>query len=51
MSQLKLEAFDPAQVVVGDVCEKNNLAGADNLAAVNTVVTNPAVRYAPNAGI
>lgn len=50
VSQLKLEAFDPAQVVVGDVCEKNNLAAADNLAPAYTVVSDPSVRYAPNAG-
>ena len=49
VNNLKLEAFDPAQIVVGDSCEKNSLAAADNLAAANTVVSNPATRYAPDA--
>ena len=50
VSNLKIEAFDPAQVVVGDTCTANNLAAAKTLAAANTVVTNPSVRYVPNAG-
>ncbi len=51
VSQLKIEAFDPAQVYVGDVCDKNNLAGAKNLAPADTLVSDPSVRYAPNAGV
>lgn len=49
VSQLKLEAFDPAQVVVGDLCDENDLAAAQSLAATDTVVTDPAQRYAPKA--
>jgi len=53
VSQLKLEAFDPAQVVVGDTCTPNTtnkLAAAQNLGG-NAVVTNAFERYAPNAGV
>ncbi len=51
VSNLKIEAFDPAQIVVGDTCTANNLTGAQALAATSTLVTNPSVRYAPNAGV
>jgi hypothetical protein len=51
VNNLKLEAFDPAQVVVGDTCTANNLTGAAKLKAAETLVTDPSVRYAPNAGV
>lgn len=50
MSNLNLQAFDPALVAVGDHCEVNNLAGAAALAKAKTVVTDPATRYAANDG-
>ncbi len=53
VSNLKLEAFDPAQIVVGDTCTSNstnNLALAKNLGG-NAVVSNPLQRYAPGAGV
>ena len=50
MTDLKLEAVDPAQVHVGDLCDKNNLTGAQALKAKDTVVSDPSVRYAPDAG-
>ncbi|SDP26418.1 Flp pilus assembly protein TadG [Pedococcus dokdonensis] len=51
MPSLTIEAFDPALIAVGDKCDVNNLAGADNLSYSlgQTVVSDPDVRYAPNA--
>ena len=51
MPSLTIEAFDPALIAVGDKCDVNNLAGADNLSysSGETVVTDPSTRYAPLA--
>ncbi|MGL5863285.1 MAG: pilus assembly protein TadG-related protein, partial [Phycicoccus sp.] len=52
VNNLTIEAFDPALVSVGTLCNfaSANLAGAAALPAARTVVTNPAERYAPNTG-
>ncbi len=49
VSNLTIEAFDPAQVVVGDHCDANNLSNAKNLGA-KAVVGDASTRYAPNDG-
>ncbi|MGA8211631.1 MAG: pilus assembly protein TadG-related protein [Nocardioidaceae bacterium] len=46
----RVEVFDPALVNVGDQCERAVLTGASSLAAANTVVTDPATRYAEASG-
>jgi hypothetical protein len=53
VTNLKLEAFDPAMIVVGDHCNiaGSNMTGAAALLATKTVVSNPSVRYAPNEGV
>ena len=50
MSSLRLEAFDPALIAVGDHCDVNNLAGAKAIPNTKTVVTDPATRYVQNDG-
>ncbi len=50
MSNLQLQAFDPALIAVGDHCDVNNLTTAKALANTKTVVTDPGTRYAPNDG-
>jgi len=52
VTNLQLQVFDPAMIVVGDTCTiaAANLTAAAALPAVDTLVTNPSVRYAPNAG-
>ncbi|MGL5816349.1 MAG: pilus assembly protein TadG-related protein [Phycicoccus sp.] len=52
VNNLTIEAYDPAQVVVGDYCTlaSANLPGAAALPAARTVVSNPAARYARGAG-
>ena len=54
VSNLTIEAFDPAQVVVGATCANNStnrLAAAAALPSpAAAVVTNPSARYAPGAG-
>jgi Flp pilus assembly protein TadG len=52
VSNLVIQAFDPALIDVGDLCASNatnNLAGAAALPASRTVVTNPSTRYAVGA--
>jgi len=49
LGSLTIEVFDPAMINVGDYCEKNNLSGAKTLNASNTVVNDPATRYAEGA--
>lgn len=48
INNLTIEAFDPAQIVVGDRCEKNGLAAAAALPQSRTVVNDPSARYQPN---
>jgi Flp pilus assembly protein TadG len=45
VANLRIEAFDPALIDVGDVCERSSLASAKNLNVSNTVVTDPSTRY------
>jgi hypothetical protein len=50
VTDLTVQAFDPALIDVGDLCTVNNLAGAKTLPAARTVVSDPATRYADGAG-
>jgi hypothetical protein len=50
VTNLRIEAFDPAMIAVGDFCEKNNLVNAKNLPAADTVVPDPLTRYKELAG-
>ncbi len=53
VTNLTIEAFDPAQVVVGATCASNTtnrLSGAAALPASRTVVSNPSTRYQVGAG-
>jgi len=45
VTNLQIEAFDPALIDVGDTCGSNNLVNAKALSAANTVVTDPLTRY------
>ncbi len=47
---LTIQAFDPAQVVVGDYCDSGNLDGAKDLATSDVPVSNPSTRYDKGAG-
>ena len=50
VNDLKIQLFDPAQVVVGDHCTQN-LTGASSLTSAQAPPgSNPAVRYAVNDG-
>jgi Flp pilus assembly protein TadG len=49
MSSLTIEAFDPALIAVGDLCDANNLDGAEDLSVSKTAVTDPSTRYANGA--
>ena len=50
VNNLKIQAFDPAQVIVGDNCTQN-LTGASSLTSAQAPPgSNPAVRYAKNDG-
>ncbi len=54
VNNLTIEAFDPAQVVVGDACADNTtnrLTAAAALPSNRTVVKDPATRYAAGAGV
>jgi Flp pilus assembly protein TadG len=44
VTNLKIQAFDPAQVVVNDHCDNSNLTDAD-LLGVKAPVSDPGVRY------
>jgi Putative Flp pilus-assembly TadE/G-like len=53
VKDLKLEAFDPAMIVVGDHCDSStaNLAGAATIKSKDTVLfKDPSTRYVPNDG-
>ena len=51
VTNLKIQAFDPAQVVVGDHCNYAYAKLAEAAAlGTNADVSNPAERYAPNDG-
>ncbi|MBM6405948.1 hypothetical protein JQN72_17030 [Phycicoccus sp. CSK15P-2] len=50
VSNLTIEAFDPAHVVTGGTCTTNNLGGASALRASDTVPGDPATRYQTGAG-
>ncbi|NYG07693.1 Flp pilus assembly protein TadG [Phycicoccus badiiscoriae] len=51
VTNLQIEAFDPAQVVVGDHCDAGNLSAAKNLGAnAPPGITDASTRYAPNDG-
>jgi len=51
VANLTIQAFDPALIDVGDVCDQNNLVGAKTLTwPTNTVVNDPATRYANGTG-
>jgi Flp pilus assembly protein TadG len=59
VSNLKIQAFDPAQIAVGDHCNNSNdsagndqakLAAAASLPLSSVVVTDPSARYAPGDG-
>jgi hypothetical protein len=50
VATLRIEAFDPAFVDVGDACTTNKLSTAKNLPAGSTVVPDPGTRYADKAG-
>jgi hypothetical protein len=45
IANLRIEAFDPALINVGDLCDQNNLVQAKTLAPAKTVVSDPATRY------
>ena len=46
VTNLKIEAFDPALIDVGDTCGSNNLSSAKNLAyPAQSVVSDPLTRY------
>lgn len=49
VNNLTIEAFDPAQVVVGDTCG-SNLGGASALPSSATKVSNPGARYTAGPG-
>ena len=51
VANLTIEAFDPALIDVGDLCELNNLVGAKTLVATKTVVTDPSTRYKEGATV
>jgi hypothetical protein len=46
VQNLVIEAFDPALIHVGDLCDKGTLTGASGLSPTVTDVTDPATRYA-----
>lgn len=54
VSNLQIQAFDPAQIVVGDHCNANSdaakLTAAASLPLSSVVVPDPGVRYVPNDG-
>jgi hypothetical protein len=51
VTNLRIQAFDPAQVVVGDHCTAGNLAVAQNLgASAPPGITDASSRYAPGDG-
>ncbi len=45
VANLVIEAFDPALVHVGDLCDKNNLSGAKGLGTEAVSGTTPSTRY------
>lgn len=49
VNNLAIEVYDPAQISVGDVCAKGNLAAAKAIPAANAAVPDPATRYAEGA--
>jgi Flp pilus assembly protein TadG len=52
VTNLQIQAFDPAMIVVGDTCTiaAANLSAAAKLSAAHTVVSNPLQRYAAGPG-
>jgi Flp pilus assembly protein TadG len=50
VANLRIEAFDPALIDVGDACTTNRLSVAKTLPASSTVVTDPGTRYANGSG-
>ncbi|MBM6400954.1 pilus assembly protein TadG-related protein [Phycicoccus sonneratiae] len=50
VTDLTIEAFDPAQVVTGAKCDNPQLSGAAGLNTSKTLVTDPATRYQTGPG-
>lgn len=53
VTNLTIQAFDPAQVVVGDTCASGGTPKLEEAAAMGALapVSNPSVRYATGAGV